>query len=114
VYMLLDFASGGDFFSHLRAKRRFSPATVQHYGGCIILALKYMHSRGVVHRDLKPENLLMDDKGRIKLADFGVAKKITDRCAPCRVALRLRQGAAGGGEDGDGCGHGGTNRRERG
>ena len=79
MYMLLDFASGGDFFSHLRAARRFTPATVKHYVGCIVLALDYMHSRDVVHRDVKPENLLLDVKGRIKLADFGVAKRVTDR-----------------------------------
>ena len=79
VYMLLDFVPGGDFFSNLRASRRFSPATVQYYVGCIILALDYVHSRGVVYRDLKPENLLLDIKGRIKLTDIGLAKKVTDR-----------------------------------
>jgi protein kinase X len=82
VYMMLDFVPGGDLFSNLRAARRFSPATVKHYAGCIILALDYVHSRGVVYRDLKPENLLLDIKGRIKLTDFGLAKKVTDRYAP--------------------------------
>ena len=82
MYMLLDFVPGGDLFSNLRAARRFSPATVKHYAGCIILALDYVHSRGVVYRDLKPENLLLDIKGRIKLTDFGLAKKVTDRYAP--------------------------------
>ena len=53
MYMLLDFAPGGDCFSHLRAQRRFSPATAAHYVGCIVLALDYIHSRGVVYRDLK-------------------------------------------------------------
>lgn len=39
-------------------------------------ALQYAHDHGVVHRDIKPENLLLDKEGRIKIADFGIAKLV--------------------------------------
>jgi len=39
-------------------------------------ALQYAHDRGIVHRDIKPENILLDRRGRVKIADFGVAKMV--------------------------------------
>ena len=42
-------------------------------------ALQYAHDEGILHRDIKPENLLLDTRGRVKIADFGIAKLIGDR-----------------------------------
>lgn len=52
--------------------------------GClpdVCAALQAAHEQGVLHRDIKPENLLLDTKGRIKIADFGIAKLLDDRGA---------------------------------
>lgn len=76
VYMLLEYLPGGELFSRLRKEGRFSEDITLFYISEILLAIRYLHTNGIVYRDLKPENLLFDNKGNIKLADFGFAKVI--------------------------------------
>ena len=40
----------------------------------MMLSLDYLHKQSILHRDVKPENLVFDDKGYLKLTDFGVAR----------------------------------------
>ena len=78
IYFVMPFLSGGELFQHLRKFRTFDEEKVRFYGAQIALALEYLHSKGIVYRDLKPENILMDEDGYLKLADFGMAKKLKD------------------------------------
>jgi protein kinase A len=79
VYMLLEFAPGGELFSHLRRAGRFPEKRTQFYAGQIVLALEYLHNSKIIYRDLKPENLLFDNTGYLKITDFGFAKYVEGR-----------------------------------
>jgi len=77
LYFLLEPSLGGELFSVLREKTLFDNDTARFYAGSVVLAFEYMHSKNIVYRDLKPENLLLDDKGYLKVTDFGFAKDIS-------------------------------------
>ncbi|KAM9455194.1 cAMP-dependent protein kinase catalytic subunit PRKX [Clarias gariepinus] len=79
LYMLLDYVPGGELFSYLRNRGRFSNNTGLFYSAEIVCAIEYLHAREIVYRDLKPENILLDREGHIRLTDFGFAKKLSDR-----------------------------------
>jgi serine/threonine protein kinase len=54
----------------------FNEEQLKFLTACVIEGLDYIHSKNIVHRDIKPENVICDDKGYVRITDFGVAKKI--------------------------------------
>jgi serine/threonine protein kinase len=84
LFMLIEFIQGGELFTylHLNQTRTVEFVSVDQcrlYAACVLDGLDYLHALDIVYRDLKPENLLINDKGYIKIVDFGFAKVCTSR-----------------------------------
>jgi tRNA A-37 threonylcarbamoyl transferase component Bud32 len=74
-FLLMEYVDGVNLRQLLRA-RKFTPEEALAIVPPLCDALQFAHDRGIVHRDIKPENLLLDKEGRVKVADFGIAKML--------------------------------------
>ena len=72
-FFVMEFVDGVSL-RQLLASARVSPREALAIVPQICDALQYSHDEGIVHRDIKPENILLDRRGRVKVADFGLAK----------------------------------------
>jgi serine/threonine-protein kinase len=74
LYLAFEFVEGTDLAARLEAGERPSLREVLRIVRQAAEALDYAHGQGIVHRDIKPSNILLDRHGRVKVADFGIAK----------------------------------------
>ncbi|HEV3118201.1 MAG TPA: serine/threonine-protein kinase, partial [Gemmataceae bacterium] len=72
-YFIMEFVDGVNLRQVLQ-RGQMQPADAVRIIPQVCDALQYAHDEGVVHRDIKPENILLDKRGRVKIADFGLAK----------------------------------------
>ncbi|XP_031276626.1 mitogen-activated protein kinase kinase kinase NPK1 [Pistacia vera] len=76
--ILLEFVPGGSISSLLGKFGSFPESVIRMYAKQLLLGLEYLHKNGIMHRDIKGANILVDNKGCIKLADFGASKKVVE------------------------------------
>ncbi len=69
----MEYVDGVNLRQAMRAGQ-LTPAEALRIVPQLCEALQFAHDEGVVHRDIKPENILLDKRGRVKVADFGLAK----------------------------------------
>ena len=72
-FFIMEFVDGLNL-RQLEQAGKLSPREALQIVPQICEALQFAHDEGIVHRDIKPENILLDKKGRVKIADFGIAK----------------------------------------
>ncbi len=77
-YLVLEYLQGGSVRGILDRGFRLSHAQAALLGATAADGLAYAHARGLVHRDVKPANLLLDEEGRVRIADFGVARALAE------------------------------------
>lgn len=82
LYIYLEYVSGGSIYKLLQEYGQLGELAIRSYTQQILSGLAYLHGKHTVHRDIKGANILVDPSGRIKVADFGMAKHITGQSCP--------------------------------
>ncbi|XP_006458093.1 hypothetical protein AGABI2DRAFT_64355, partial [Agaricus bisporus var. bisporus H97] len=76
--IFLEYVPGGSVATLLRNYGAFEETLVKNFVRQILSGLSYLHERDIIHRDIKGANILVDNKGGVKISDFGISKKVND------------------------------------
>ncbi|ODA76614.1 hypothetical protein RJ55_07885 [Drechmeria coniospora] len=74
LYLVMEYLNGGDCASLIKILGGLTEDWAKKYLGEVVLGVEHLHERDIIHRDLKPDNLLIDQKGHLKLTDFGLSR----------------------------------------
>ncbi len=74
LFLVMEYLNGGDCAALVKVLGGLPEDWAKKYLAEVVLGIEHLHSRGIVHRDLKPDNLLIDQKGHLKLTDFGLSR----------------------------------------
>jgi serine/threonine-protein kinase len=78
-YIVLELITGETVSAQLARSGPMGPQEAGHMISQVAAALDHAHAAGVIHRDIKPANLIIEPDGRVRLADFGIARTLDDR-----------------------------------
>ncbi|KAL9810783.1 putative serine/threonine-protein kinase RUNKEL ULK-ULK4 family [Arabidopsis thaliana] len=78
MWLVLEYCVGGDLRTLLQQDCKLPEESIYGLAYDLVIALQYLHSKGIIYCDLKPSNILLDENGHIKLCDFGLSRKLDD------------------------------------
>ncbi|OQS00922.1 serine/threonine protein kinase [Achlya hypogyna] len=76
IWIIFEYCIGGDLLKLIAQDKTLPESSIQTFGHDLVCGLHYLHTNGVIYCDLKPANVLIDEYGSLKLADFGLARRI--------------------------------------
>ncbi|MDP6526710.1 MAG: serine/threonine-protein kinase, partial [Kiritimatiellia bacterium] len=77
-FFSMEYVDGETLLQRMKRTGKLSPREAIEIIEKVADALGYAHDESIIHRDIKPENIMLSDKGRVKLADLGLAKQVDD------------------------------------
>jgi mitogen-activated protein kinase kinase kinase len=86
--IFLEYVPGGSIAGMLKQYNTFREPLIRNFVRQILEGLAYLHDRNIIHRDIKGANVLVDNKGGVKISDFGISKRV-------EASTMLNQGPSG-------------------
>lgn len=74
--LVMELCAGGDLLNFVRKRKKLDEMTAKVIFKQVIEGIGYVHTKKILHRDIKLDNILLDGKGNVKIADFGVSKLV--------------------------------------
>ncbi|XP_077155546.1 ribosomal protein S6 kinase-related protein [Ranitomeya variabilis] len=89
LFIMCNYCSYGDLYSLWMSAKYIDEDTIRLFAAELVSVLAYLHDLGIIHRDVKMENILLDERGHLKLSDFGLSRHLAFGERACTICGTL-------------------------